>query len=41
MSRGQVKNITGDSFFAWTENLALLTALASPQRASNAIISLQ
>lgn len=37
MSRGQVKNITGDSFFAWDGEVLVLNVLGKPSAAKDAI----
>ena len=37
MSRGQVKNITGDSFFAWDGNVLVVNILGKPSAAKDAI----
>jgi len=37
MSRGQVKNITGDSFFAWDGNVLVVNVLGKPAAARDAI----
>lgn len=37
MSRGQVKNITGDSFFAWDGDVLVVNILGKPSAAKDAI----
>ena len=37
MSRGQIKNITGDSFFAWDGNVLVVNILGKPSAAKDAI----
>lgn len=37
MSRGQVKNITGDSFFAWDGEVLVVNILGKPSASKNAI----
>ncbi len=37
MSRGQVKNITGDSFFAWDGDVLVVNILGKPSSAKDAI----
>ena len=37
MSRGQVKNITGDSFFAWDGNVLVVNILGKPSASKDAI----
>jgi len=37
MSRGQVKNITGESFFAWDGNVLVVNVLGKPAAARDAI----
>ena len=37
MSRGQVKNITGDSFFAWDGDVLVVNVLGKPAAARDAI----
>lgn len=37
MSRGQVKNATGDSFFAWDGDVLVLNVLGKPSAAKDAI----
>ncbi len=37
MSRGQVKNITGDSFFAWDGDVLVVNILGKPGAAKDAI----
>ena len=37
MSRGQVKNITGDSFFAWDGDVLVVNILGKPSASKDAI----
>jgi|ERR1035437_6912978 uncharacterized protein (TIGR00251 family) len=37
MSRGQVKNITGDSFFIWEGDVLVLNILGKPSAAKDAV----
>ena len=37
MSRGQIKNITGDSFFAWDGDVLVVNILGKPSAAKDAI----
>jgi uncharacterized protein (TIGR00251 family) len=37
MSRGQVKNITGDSFFAWDGEVLVVNILGKPSASKDAI----
>ena len=37
MSRGQVKNFTGDTFFAWDGNVLVVNILGKPSAAKDAI----
>jgi uncharacterized protein (TIGR00251 family) len=37
MSRGQVKNITGDSFFAWEGDVLVVNVLGKPSASKDAI----
>jgi len=37
MSRGQVKNITGDSFFAWDGDVLVVNVLGKPNASKDAI----
>ncbi len=37
MSRGQVKNITGDSFFTWDGDVLVVNILGKPSAAKDAI----
>jgi uncharacterized protein (TIGR00251 family) len=37
MSRGQVKNLTGDSFFAWDGEVLVVNILGKPSAAKDAI----
>ncbi len=37
MSRGQVKNITGESFFAWDGNVLVVNILGKPSASKDAI----
>ena len=37
MSRGKVKNITGDSFFAWDGDVLVVNILGKPSAAKDAI----
>ncbi|MEO8120802.1 MAG: DUF167 family protein [Rhodoferax sp.] len=37
MSRGKVRNITGDSFFAWEDDVLVVNILGKPNAAKDAI----